>query len=87
LSSEENVGAIADDCPCLVTDCPIHGDCVQCVRGHRAAGNHIPECMQDQLRGLVAALAKQLEYDVRDARPKPAGTEEAPPGTGQKAEG
>lgn len=79
MADEKQAGAIAEDCPCLVTDCPIHGNCVECVRGHRTGGHHIPECMQDQLRGLVAALAKQLEYDVKDVRPKPAGADKAPP--------
>jgi sugar phosphate isomerase/epimerase len=79
LADRKTVEAVAEDCPCLVTNCPIHGHCVECVRGHRHAANHIPECMQDQLRDLVAALARKLEYEVKDVRPKPAGAAKAAP--------
>ncbi len=61
-----------EDCPCQKTDCPIWGDCVACVRGHRRHGNHLPECMQDIVRPLIAALAAKAELGVAEQRPKPA---------------
>jgi hypothetical protein len=65
---------LAEDCPCIQLDCPIHGNCVECVRGHRQHKRHIPECMQEVLREQIAALAKKVEYDVVEARPEPKGT-------------
>jgi hypothetical protein len=60
---------IAQDCPCVQKDCPIWGDCEACIRGHRTHGRHVPECMQDLLRGLVKDFARKVEYDVVEARP------------------
>ena len=71
MATDDNVEAIAADCPCKLTSCTIHGHCVECVRGHRTNRNHIPECLQDQLREAIASLAKQVEYSVTDARPNP----------------
>ena len=68
MPAEQPVEAIAEDCPCVQTHCPIHGHCVACVRGHRN-GSHIPECMQDQLRGIIADLASHVEMKTREARP------------------
>ncbi|NPV46559.1 MAG: hypothetical protein HPY69_06360 [Armatimonadetes bacterium] len=59
----------AADCPCEKTDCPIWGDCVACVRGHREHQAHLPECMQPILRGLVEELARKVEYGVVERRP------------------
>lgn len=63
----------APDCPCIQTSCVIWGNCVECVRGHRLHGRHVPERMQELLRGLVADLAEKVEFGVADARPKPDG--------------
>ncbi len=65
---------LAQDCPCVQKTCPIWGDCEACVRGHRIHGTHVPECMQNLLRGLVEDLARKVEYEVIEARPgsKPA---------------
>ena len=46
------------------------GDCAACVRSHRTHREHIPECMQPIFRDLVTQLAKKVELDVSDARPK-----------------
>ena len=62
---------IAQDCTCAMKSCTIWGDCEACVRGHRTAQGHVPECMQDLLRGLVGQLAAKVEYAVVEARPKP----------------
>lgn len=67
----DDVICLAEDCPCIQLDCPIHGNCVVCVRNHRLNGSHIPECLQDVMREQIAALAKKVEYDVVEARPKP----------------
>ena len=69
----ENTPAVmAEDCPCLLVSCAIHGNCVECVRVHRAHRGHIPECMQEVLRECIAELAKQVELGVVDERPEPA---------------
>lgn len=68
---KENVN-LADDCPCVQLACPIRGNCLECVRGHRRHKRHIPECMQEVLRGYVTEIAKQVELGVVDERPTPA---------------
>lgn len=60
---------LAEDCPCTQLACPIHGNCVECVRNHRRHKRHIPECLQDVLREQITALAKQVEFSVMDERP------------------
>ena len=62
---------LVDDCPCTQLACPIHGNCIQCVRDHREHKRHLPECMQEVLREQVAALAKQVEFGVVEQRPTP----------------
>lgn len=62
---------IADDCPCIQTHCPMHGNCVECVAAHRKGKHHVPECLQDQLRGAIAALAAQVELKTVENRPVP----------------
>jgi hypothetical protein len=62
---------IAADCPCTLTTCGIRGDCEACVRVHRANKEHLPECMENLLRDIVAQLAHLVEYDVVEARPLP----------------
>jgi hypothetical protein len=62
---------LAEDCPCIQLSCPIHGNCLECVRNHRRHKRHIPECMQETLREQIAALAKQVEFGVVDERPTP----------------
>jgi hypothetical protein len=59
----------AADCPCQLTTCPIWGNCVECVRGHRTNQNHLPECLQPILRGLVEELARKVEYGIVEQRP------------------
>ncbi len=61
--------APARDCPCVQRACPVRGDCVACVRNHRAHQLHIPECLQPVMRELVAGLAGKLELGVVEARP------------------
>lgn len=60
---------IAHDCPCTNTNCAIWGDCVACVSGHRTARAHLPECMQDIIRDMIADLAAKVEFSVTDERP------------------
>ena len=67
--SEQTPRQIAQDCPCNKPECPIWGDCEACVRGHREHGDHVPQCMQQLLRGLVSALAHKVEYEVVDKHP------------------
>lgn len=62
---------LAEDCPCIQLDCPIHGNCVVCVRNHRLNESHNPECLQDVLREQIAALARKVEFGVVEERPKP----------------
>jgi len=47
------------------------GNCIECVRIHRANKEHLPECMHDVLRDHIAALAKQVELGVVAQRPHP----------------
>ncbi len=62
---------LAEDCPCIQLECPIRGNCVACVRHHRAHQRHLPECLQPVLREIITSLAKQVEFDVVDTRPTP----------------
>jgi hypothetical protein len=62
----------AADCPCIQAECPIRGDCVACVRVHREHGQHLPECMQEMVRGLVSGLAGKVELRTSEGRPTPA---------------
>jgi hypothetical protein len=62
---------LARDCPCVQQACPVHGNCVVCVRNHRLHKRHIPECLQPVLRELVAGLAGKLELGVVEQRPTP----------------
>jgi hypothetical protein len=68
---EKETAHLADDCPCVQLACPIHGDCVACIRGHREHKRHLPECMQDVIREQIAALAKKVEFGVVDERRTP----------------
>ncbi len=74
MSKERNSGqpGIADDCPCVQHNCPIWGNCLECVRAHRTHQRHLPECMQPMLRGLVTTLAEKVEFSVSENRPTPA---------------
>jgi hypothetical protein len=58
-----------DDCPCTTLKCKLHGNCVECVRVHRQNQNHLPECMQSMLRGLVKEIAEKVEFSVVDELP------------------
>ncbi|MFP4379852.1 MAG: hypothetical protein ACLFUS_05040 [Candidatus Sumerlaeia bacterium] len=73
MGKAENLGkpGIVDDCPCVQTECPIWGNCIECVRGHRMGKHHVPECMQPIFRGLIEEMARKVEYKVVEARPTP----------------
>ncbi len=62
---------LAEDCPCVQKRCPLRGNCVVCVRSHRTHREHLPECMLPIFRDLVTQMAKKVELDVSEARPKP----------------
>lgn len=63
------MACFADDCPCTQLACPIRGNCTECVRSHRIHKRHLPECLQEVLRGYITAIAKQVELGVVDERP------------------
>ncbi len=67
----ENKQSLAADCPCIQVSCDIHGNCVECVREHRRHQEHLPECMQPILRGLVKDLALKVELKTVEGRPEP----------------
>ncbi len=71
MGTDGTVEAVAHDCPCAMTSCALHGHCVECVRGHRTNRDHIPECLQDQLREQITALARQVQLSASEARPTP----------------
>ena len=56
-------------CPCTQSQCPIRGNCVLCVQNHVEKGNHLPECMQNMLRGNIEALAGMVEFKCDEKRP------------------
>lgn len=56
-------------CPCPKAQCPIHGNCVPCVKGHLEHRRHLPACMQDLLREDIAKLAAKLESDLSPSKP------------------
>jgi hypothetical protein len=55
-------------CTCPKTKCEWHGRCYECVRIHRHAGDHIPNCMQPMLQAHVKEIARVCEMT---AEPKP----------------
>lgn len=61
--------SINKHCTCIQKQCPILGNCVLCIENHRSGGNHMPECMQDMIRGQVAALSRMVEFDPVERRP------------------
>jgi hypothetical protein len=65
----ENPRSRAEDCPCVQTDCDLHGLCVECVEVHRKGGHHLPECMQPMLRQAITDLATKAELNVSEGRP------------------
>lgn len=57
------------NCTCVQRECPLWGNCVPCVENHKRSGNHIPECMQELVRGSVATLCRLVEFDPQEKRP------------------
>jgi hypothetical protein len=57
------------DCPCIRTECEMFGMCVECIQGHMRHRKHLPECMQDIVRGKIRELAGLVEFSVNDERP------------------
>ena len=57
-------------CCCTQNDCPILGNCVLCVQNHVEKRNHLPECMQNMLRGNIKALAGMVEFGCNEKRPQ-----------------
>jgi len=61
-------------CPCPVVTCKAHGDCYQCVLGHRLHKLHVPVCFQPMLREKILALAELAEMKMAPppgVRPRP----------------
>ena len=57
-------------CCCTQKECPILGNCVLCIQNHVEKGNHMPECMQNMIRGNIESLAGIVEYECNEKRPQ-----------------
>ena len=56
------------ECPCPKRKCEWHGQCYECVRLHRHAGQHLPDCLQPIVQEQILALLRTVEMI---ATPKP----------------
>jgi hypothetical protein len=59
-----------DKCQCSQTKCEWHGKCFECVMIHRVKKKHLPECLQPILKDIISNLAKTIEMETVDNRPK-----------------
>ena len=57
-------------CSCTQKEYPILGNCVLCIQNHVEKGNHMPECVQNMIRGNIESLTGMVEYGCSEKRPQ-----------------
>lgn len=66
LATDSNI-----KCSCPTVKCEWHGDCYNCVRIHRHAGDVIPKCLQFVLKDVAKKIARAVESTVETEEQEP----------------